>query len=102
MRRALFAQNRTQKRARTPLRHRPPARRAALRLQDGPSDIAGLAAALLLHRRGDVGETMPAQERLECAVGPPLVAFELAQIGGIEAAQAFEYSGPLPVTRRGG
>src|ERR1700682_6421511 len=99
MRRALFAQNRTQKRACTPLRHRTPARGAALRLQDGPSDIAGLAAALLFHRRGDVGETMPAQQRLEFAVGPPLGAFELAQIGGIGAAQGFEYSGPLLETR---
>src|SRR5580704_9028195 len=44
---------------------------------------------------------MTAQKRLELAVGPPLVAFELAQIGGIEAAQAFEYFGPLLETRGG-
>src|SRR3984957_16609487 len=44
---------------------------------------------------------MPAQQSFEFAVGLPLVAFELAQISGIEPAQAFEYSGPLLETRGG-
>src|ERR1700719_3868625 len=51
LREALFAQDRSQKSVRPPLRHRTPARCATLRLKDRPSDIAGLAAALLFHRR---------------------------------------------------
>src|SRR6202035_5760150 len=99
---ALFAEHRSQNRFCSLLHHRTPARRAILRRDYCPSDIAGLAPTLSLHGRRDISETVSAQQRLQFAVGPPLVPFELAQISGVEAAQAFEYFGPLLETRRGG
>ena len=45
---------------------------------------------------------MAAQQRLEFAVGQPLVPLELTQVSGILAAQAFKYFGPLLETRLGG
>jgi hypothetical protein len=61
------------------LHHRPPERHAGLGLKDRLSDVAVLAAALSLYGRSDVSETVPAEQRLEFASGPALVAFELAQ-----------------------